>query len=147
MFKQILLRFRDIIHPIHSVGANSFFFFLFFTSHGSLQDPSGTIRLRNREEHANEKSRNVSIDRRIALLINAFAQSPCTKPRATRYSILLGLKTVTSFLSMIIAKNEKIKKKGRIGIFYKIYRANYAMHGISGYCFHLDRLYDTINDT
>lgn len=116
MFKQILRRFRDIIHPIHSVGANSFFFFLFFTSHGSLQDPSGTIRLRNREEHANEKSRNVSIDRRIALLINAFAQSPCTKPRATRYSILLGLKTVTSFLSMIIAKNEKInekKKKGR----------------------------------
>lgn len=37
----------------------------------------GTIRLRNREEHANENSRNVSIDRRIVLLINAFARSPC----------------------------------------------------------------------
>lgn len=42
---------------------------------------------------------------------------------------------------------KKKKKEERIGIFYKIYRANYAMHGISGYCFHLDRLYDTINDT
>lgn len=114
LFEQILRRFRDTLSTL------SLLMPIFFTSHGSLQDPSGTIRLRNREEHANENSRNVSIDRQIVLLINAFEQSPCIGPRATRYSILLGSKTLTSFPSMIITKNEKKKeKKKESGYFIK----------------------------
>lgn len=72
--KQILRRFDGVIlvDPLCAVGAN---FFLRAMDRYEVQ--RGTIRLRNREEHANENSRSVSIDRRIVLLINAFARSPC----------------------------------------------------------------------
>lgn len=80
-------------------------------------------------------------------LRNHLASAPC-------YSLFhfgLGLETVTSFLSTIIAKlkewkNEK-KKKKESGYFIKFITRITQFNGISEYYFHLDRLYNTINDT
>lgn len=121
--KQILRRFDGVIlvDPLCAVGAN---FFLRAMDRYEVQ--RGTIRLRNREEHANENSRSVSIDRRIVLLINAITLLLFVIPFCLVWK---QWRVFHRWWLSVNWKNEKMKKwkkkNEKTGIFYKIC-VNYA---------------------